>query len=169
MDPVQTTVPQRLVNLLRRLLTVVVLLAIAGALLYLRDPPWLITYTAGLRAWERAEDGTPFRWSAAHSSLFVPSDAGLVLVPVSTTFDAEGGEPLLVTVTIDDSRASRVLLEDARWQHITLTLPKPGTRRVRRLDIRASVTRGGYRRFRIGELKVSSDGVNWRPCCFLDR
>lgn len=153
---------------MRHLLTAVVVLAIAGALLYLRDPPWLISYTYGLRPWQRA-DGTAFRWSTSHSSFFVPSDAGVVLLPVSTTFDADGAEPMLITVAIDDIRASRVLLEDAQWKHVTLTLPKPGSRRVRRIDIRASVMRHGYRRFRIGELKVSSDGVHWRPCCFPDR
>ena len=154
---------------MRRLLTAVILLAIAGGILYLRDPPWLISYTTGLRPWERAEDGTAFRWSASHSSFFVPADAGVVLLPVSTTFDIGGDQPMLVTVAIDDIRAARVLLEDAQWKHVTLTLPKPGGRRVRRVDIRASVTSHGYRRFRIGELKVSSDGVQWRPCCFPDR
>jgi hypothetical protein len=154
---------------MRRLLTAVVLLAIAGGILYLRDPPWLIAYTTGLRAWERTQDGTAFRWSAAHSSFFVPADAGMVLLPVSTTFDAGADQPMLVTVAIDDVRVSRVLLEDAEWKHLTFTLPNPGSRRIRRIDVRASVPRGGYRRFRIGELKVSSDGVNWRPCCFPDR
>ena len=154
---------------MRRLLTAVALLAIAGGILYLRDPPWLISHTTGLRPWQRAEDGTAFRWSAAHSSFFVPSDAGVVLLPVSTTFDADGDQPMLITVAIDDVRAARVLVEDAHWKQLTLTLPKPGSRRVRRIDIRASVPRGGDRRFRIGEMKVSSDGVHWRPCCFPDR
>ena len=154
---------------MRRLLTLAVLLAIAGGILYLRDPPWLITYTTGVRAWERAEDGTPFRWSTSHASFFVPADAGLVLLPVSTTFDAGGDKPMLVTITIDDVRASRVLLEDPRWQLVTLTLPKPGSRRVRRIDVRTSLTRNDNRGVRIGELKVSRDGVQWRPCCFLDR
>lgn len=138
---------------MRRLLMAVVLLVFAAGIAYLRDPPWLISYTSGLRPWQRAADGTIFRWSASHSSLFVPSDAGVVLLPVSTTFDAGGDQPMLVTVAIDDVRAARVLLEDAQWKHITLTLPKPGSRRVRRVDIRASVPRGVYRRFRIGELK----------------
>ena len=154
---------------MRRLLTAAVVLALAAGIWYLRDPPWLMSYTYGLRPWQRAEDGTTFRWSAAHSSFFVPSDAGVVLLPVSTTFDADGDQPMLVTVAIDDIRASRVVLEEAQWKYITLTLPKPGSRRVTRVDIRASVTRGGYRRFRIGEVKASSDGVNWRPCCFTNR
>jgi hypothetical protein len=138
---------------MRRLLTAIALLAIAGGILYLRDPPWLISHTTGLRPWQRAEDGTAFRWSAAHSSFFVPSDAGVLLLPVSTTFDADGDQPMLVTVAIDDMRASRILLEDANWKYLTLTLPKPGNRRVRRIDVRASVPRGGYRGFRIGEIK----------------
>ena len=147
----------------------IVVLGVAAALLYLRDPPWLITYTTGLRAWERAEDGTAFRWSVSHSSFFVPSDAGFVLLPLSTTFEKGGDEPILVTVTVDDVRAARVLLEDARWQHVTLTIPSPGSRRVRRIDVRTSATRNDNRGVRVGELKVSHDGINWRPCCFLNR
>jgi hypothetical protein len=154
---------------MRRLLTAVVLLSTAAAILYLRDPPWLISYTTGLRAWERADDGTRFRWSVSHASFFVPSDAGTVLLPVSTTFAAGDDKPMLVTITIDDERAARVLLEDAQWKQVTLTLPKPGSRRVRRVDVRTSLTREDYRGVRIGELKVSSDGVHWRPCCFPDR
>lgn len=139
---------------MRRLLTAVVLLPIAGAILYLRDPPWLISYTTGLWAWERAEDGIPFRWSTSHASFFVPSDAGTVLLPVSTTFGAGGDKPMLVTITIDDERAARVLLEDAQWKPVTLTLPKPGSRRVRRVDVRTSLTRDDNRGVRIGELTL---------------
>ena len=75
----------------------------------------------------------------------------------------------MVTVTIDDDRAARVLLEDAQWKQVTVPLPKPGRRRVRRVDIRTSVTRDVYVGVRVGELKVSHDGIQWRPCCFLNR
>lgn len=139
---------------MRRLLTGVMLLSIAAAILYLRDPPWLISYTTGLRAWERAEDGTPFRWSTSHASFFIPSDAGTVLLPVSTTFGAGGDKPMLVTITIDDGRAARVLLEDAQWKQVALTLPRPGSRRVRRIDVRTSLTREDNRGVRLGELKL---------------
>lgn len=138
---------------MRRLLTAVVVLGVAGALVYLRDPPWLISYTTGLRAWERAEDGTAFRWSTSHASFFVPADAGAVRIPVSTTFGADDDAPLLISVAIDDVRVARVLLETAQWHYIAITLPEPGGRRVRRVDIRATAPRGSYRRFRIGEIK----------------
>lgn len=154
---------------MRRLLTAAVVLALAAGIWYLRDPPWLISYTTGLRAWQRAEDGTAYRWSTSHASFFVPSDAGSVLIPLSTTFGAGGDKPMLVTVTIDDQRGARVLLEDAQWKHVTVALPKPGRRRVRRVDIRTSVTRENNAGVRVGELKVSDDGAHWRPCCFLNR
>ena len=154
---------------MRRLLTAVVVLGLAAGIWYLRDPPWLISYTTGLRAWQRAEDGTAFRWSTSHASFFVPADAGALLIPVSTTFGAAGDKPMVVTVTIDDDRAARVLLEDAQWKQVTVPLPKPGRRRVRRVDIRTSVTRDDYVGVRVGELKVSHDGIQWRPCCFLNR
>jgi hypothetical protein len=139
---------------MRRLLTAVMLLSIAAATFYLRDPPWLIAYTTGLRAWERTDDGTRFRWSTSHASFFVPADAGTVLVPLSTTFGPGDDQPMVVTVTIDDERAARVLLEDAQWKHVTLTLPRPGSRRVRRIDVRTNLTRADNRGVRIGELKL---------------
>jgi len=145
---------------MRRLLTAVVLLAIAGGILYLRDPPWLISYTTGLRAWQRAADGTAFRWSTSHASFFVPADARAVVVPISTSFGQSGDGPMVVTITIDDERAARVLLEDAQWKHVMLTLPSPGSRRVRRVDVRTSVTREDNHGVRIGELKVSHSGMD---------
>jgi hypothetical protein len=152
-----------------RVLTAVVVLGLAAGIWYLRDPPWLISYTTGLRAWQRAEDGTAFRWSTSHASFFVPSDAATLWIPVSTTFGAAGGKPMLVTITIDDVRGARVLLEDPQWKDVTIALLKPGRRRVRRVDIRTSVTREGNVGVRIGELKVSHDGQHWRPCCFMNR
>jgi len=140
---------------MRRLLTAGVAVAAACALFYLRDPAWLITHTTGLRPWERSADGTAFRWSGRHASFFVPSDARAVLVPISTTFDPRGDQPMVVTIAIDDEIAARVLLENADWKHVTLTLPPRSHRRVRRVDVRTSVTREDNHGVRIGELEVS--------------
>ena len=142
------------------------LAVVAAALLYLRDPPWLVDYTTGMRGWQRAEDGAAFRWAGSHASFFVPADAGHVLIPVSTTFTDGDNQPMVVTITVDDERAARVLLQDARWTDVTLTLPPKGNRRVRRVDVRTSRTRADYHGVRIREIKVSHDGADWRPCCF---
>jgi hypothetical protein len=149
-----------------RVLTAAILIAAAcGALWYLRDPAWLITQTTGLRGWERSPDGTRFRWSGGHASFFVPSDEHIVRIPVATTFDVGGSAPMMVTFTIDGSRAGRVLLTDGAWQEVTLSMPPRGSRRVRRVDVLTSVTREDNHGVRLGEPKVSRDGRAWRPCC----
>ena len=148
-----------------RVAAAVLLACVCGGLWYLRDPAWLITETTGLRGWERASNGTRFRGSGGHASFFVPSDEQAVRIPVATTFDVRGSEPMVVTFTIDGTRAGRVLLTDGAWQEVTLTLPPRGSRRVRRIDVRTSVTREDNHGVQLGEAKVSRDGRAWRPCC----
>lgn len=131
------------------------LVAAACAAWYLRDPAWLIDQTTGLRAAERAPDGTVFRWSGGHASFFVPSDASAIRIPVATTFGARGTAPMVVTVFVDDARSGRVLLTDEGWQSLTIPLPPRGSRRVRRIDIRTSVVREGNHGVRIGEVQVA--------------
>jgi hypothetical protein len=133
------------------------ILAIVAALgigaWYLRDPPWLIHQTTGLRAPERAPDGTVFRWSGGHASFFVPSDAGTIRFPVATTFDAADAKPMVVTVFVDDARAARVLLVDDTWHTLTIALPPRGSRRVRRIDIRTSVVRDDNHGVKVGDVR----------------
>lgn len=146
--------------------------ALGGAMWYLRDPSWLAGQTTGLRGWERAPDGTGYRWSGGHASFFVPSDARQVRIPIATTFDPRvfrGDEPMLVTFAIDDIRAGRALLSDARVQDVTLDLPPPGSRRVRRIDVRTNIAREGNHGVKIGEVTVTRDGTVWRPCCSAPR
>jgi hypothetical protein len=140
----------------RRRVAAWLLLAIgtASALWYLRDPAWLADQTTGLRKWERAADGTRFRWSGRHASFFVPADATRVVVPIATTFDAPDAQ-MMVTFTIDDMRAARVLLTNASWTPVTLDMPPRGSRRVRRIDVRTSVTREGNHGVKIGEVVVN--------------
>lgn len=156
----------------RGIVLVLLVLATAAALAYLRDPPWLIDETTGLRPWQRAADGRRARWSGGHASFFVPSNVRALRVPIATTFDDTepgGDRPMLVSFSIDDRRAGRTVLTGPGWQDVTLALPAPGTRRVRRIDLRTSVTRTDNRGVQIGEVEVTTDGQNWRLCCFPDR
>ncbi|HYT67339.1 MAG TPA: hypothetical protein VEL51_13015 [Vicinamibacterales bacterium] len=135
--------------------------ACVGVLWYLHDPAWLIDQTTGLRPWHRASDGTLSRWSGGHASFFVPSNLSQIRIPVSTTFDPRepGGErPMLVTFSIDDRRVGRVLLTGPGWQEVTLPMPPPGSRRVRRIDVRTNITREDNHGVQIGQL-----------CCFSSR
>ena len=152
----------------RRFVIAAVVVILGGTLWYLRDPPWLSGHTTGLRGWHREPDGSAYRWSGGHASFFVPADARQVRIPVATTFDARGPrgfDPMLVTFTIDDVRAGRALLTDSQRQDVILEMPPRGSRRVRRVDVRTSVTRDDNHGVKIGELTISQNGTDWRPCC----
>ena len=139
----------------RHAIFVMVFLAAAAALLgYLRDPPWLLATTSGLRPWETGADGTRFRWMGGHASVFVPSSARAVELPVRTTFDAPGDWPITVTVAIDDRMSDRIVLSDSEWHSMLLRLPPAGGRKVRRLDIRLDRTRDDNYGAAIGELRI---------------
>ena len=133
---------------------ILALLAVLGcAAWYLRDPPWLIDQTTGLRRPERAADGTVFRWSGGHASFFVPSAGRTIRIPVATTFDARGATPMVVSVFVDDVRAARLLLTDDAWHDVAVELPPPGSRRVRRIDIRTSVVREDNHGVKVGTIR----------------
>ena len=136
----------------RRLAWIAVAGALVGTLAYLHDPPWLIGQTSGLRGWEHRGNEPRYRWSGAHASFFVRSDAEAIEFPVSTTFDARDARPMLVTVSVDDRVAARVVLSDSAWQRVRVALPPPGSRRVRRIDVRTSVTRESNHGVRIGDV-----------------
>jgi len=132
------------------LIAVVLLFA---ALAYLRDPPWLIGVESGFRPWERAENGVRSRWTGGHASLFIPSTAASVTVPVRTTF-AAGDAPVTVTISIDDRPAVAAELRDDSWHRLTLPLPDRSTRRVRRIDIRVDRTRPGNRGVAVADVEL---------------
>jgi len=135
-------------------LALLVAAAVIAAAAYLRDPPWLPSITSGLRSWESDRDGTKFRWMGGHASLFVPSAARAIEIPLHTTFESPGDWPVTVSVAIDDRPGDRLVLSDGEWHTILLRLPPAGSRRVRRIDIRVDRTRGGNRGAAIGELRI---------------
>jgi hypothetical protein len=121
--------------------TIVLLAAVCALLAYLRDPPWLMKITSGLRPPQTDASGRRFRWSGGHASLFVPSNARLVSIPLRAAFDSPADPPVTVTITIDDRPADRLVLQDPEWHLSTIRLPAAGSRRVRRIDIRVDRTR----------------------------
>jgi hypothetical protein len=141
---------------MRRAVSITLVVLAAFALWYLRDPAWLIDQTTGLRPPQREADGIVTRWSGGHASFFVPSHLTSLRIPLATTFDPRepgGDRPMMVTFTIDDEKAGRILLTGPEWQEITLPMPAPGSRRVRRVDVRTNVTREGNRGVRIGQYR----------------
>jgi hypothetical protein len=137
----------------RLLLLAAAMLAIA-AIAYLHDPEWLINVESGFRGWETATDGTRYRWTNGHASFFVLSDASTAEIPVRTTVSTASDVPVLVTLTIDDRLADQLVLNDDGWQRVKLRLPVPGSRRVRRIDIRVNRTKTGNRGVQVGEVMV---------------
>ena len=129
-------------------------MALCVALIYLRDPPWLLSTTSGMRGWEADANGPRFRWMGGHASLFVPSSAHAIEIPLRTTFDQSSDWPMTVTVSIDDRRAQQLVLADAIWHSIVLRMPPPGSRKVRRIDIRVDRTRDDNRGAAVGEVAI---------------
>ena len=139
----------------RRILApIVAALAVVAALAYLRDPPWLISRTSGLHEWLQPPGQPRYRWSGGHASFFVRADTGTFDIPVSTTFDLPEDAPMMVTVSVDGDTAARVVLTDASWQRVRIALPPPGSRKVRRIDVRTNVTRDNNRGVRVGEIEL---------------
>jgi hypothetical protein len=135
--------------------SVLALLALAGVLVYLRDPPWLLTMSSGLRDWERAPDGARVRWAGPHASFFVPADAWNVRLRLRTTFDRPGDSPIAVSISIDDQPVDRLVLSDPSWRESVVRLPARGSRQVRRVDVRADRAREDNRAVQIGEVVVT--------------
>lgn len=138
----------------RLLVSGVLAVALIATLIYLRDPPWLLSTSSGMRGWEADTNGTRFRWMGGHASMFVPSSARTVEIPLRTTFDQTDDRVITVNVSIDDRSADQLVLADAGWHAVVLRMPPPGSRRVRRIDIRLDRTRDDNRGAAVGEVRV---------------
>jgi hypothetical protein len=139
---------------MKRALPAIVAAAVVIAVLaYLRDPPWLIGIESGFRGWQNGEGGVRYRWTDGHASFFVPSSAPSITFPARVTFDSRDDPPVLVSIAIDDRPADAFELRDDRWLTRRLVMPPPGTRRVRRIDIRVDRLRSGNRGIQLGEVE----------------
>ena len=134
------------------------LIGLFGALAYLHNPPWLAHQTVGLRPAQTGRDGRRFRFSGMHAAFYLPSNAGVVHIPVATTFDEQGRDPMVVTFWIDDVRSARLLLTDADWHDVELNIPRRRWRRLVRVDVRTSVVRPDNHGVKIGEIDCCSAG-----------
>jgi hypothetical protein len=129
-------------------------LMLVAALAYLRDPPWILSMTSGMRRWETDAAGARFRWMGGHASFFVPAAAHAVEIPLRVTFDGPGDWPVVVTIALDDRFVDRIVLADDGWRYSVVRLPAPGSRRARRIDVRVDRTREDNRGAAIGEIRV---------------
>ena len=118
----------------------VVVAIIVAALAYLRDPPWLLSYTHGfIDDRSRAE---PVRWTTGHAAFFVPADLRAVRLRMRDVKLDPADWPISVVITIDDRTVDHVRFDDEGWREIVLRLPPRGSRNARRIDIKLDRTRG---------------------------
>lgn len=120
----------------RRAKAIAALIAVVAALAYLRDPPWLGSVTSGLRDWDHGDPAQIFRWTNGRASLFIPSSATAVMIPLRSAFPAPGGGPVVVEIRVDDRYLATVTLTDTReWVRHEFPLGnRPTNRRFRRID-----------------------------------
>jgi hypothetical protein len=130
----------------RWLIGTIMVVSVAGALWYLRDPPWVAAVTSGMRDWEVDPTGTRFRWTAGHASFFVPSAASEMTVPIRALFPSSDGRPVVVRFAVDDRSVATVeLINAAEWSRPVIPLPRrTGRRHYRRVDVRVSRVVGFY-------------------------
>jgi hypothetical protein len=137
----------------RRALAALAIAAMAAAIAYLRDPPWLVHMESGFRGRQTGPDGIRYRWTDGHASFFVPVAATSLTIPIRAAFEQPGDPPVLVSLAIDDRPADAFVLKDDRWVARRLRMPPPGSRKHRRIDVRVDRLRGGNRGVQIGEVE----------------
>ena len=124
----------------RRLAIVVGGVALIAALTYLHDPPWIGNVTSGMREWEYSDPEMVFRWTAGRASLFVPSDAKAVMIPLRSGIPGPLSGEVTVEVRVDDRFLATIRLIDPKeWVRQELPLGNRAThRRFRRIDLHVS-------------------------------
>jgi len=136
---------------MKRAAAIIMFVAVAALLAWLRDPGWLAGIESGFGRWERASDGVAYRWTAGRASFFVPADLPAIEIPVRLPIQP-GDWPVVVTISIDDRPADRVVITEDGWQARRVLLPARGSRRWRRIDIHVDRTRPGNRGVLVGEV-----------------
>ena len=136
----------------RWLAAALAIVVVASMVAYLRDPAWLAGVESGLHAWRTGPDGARYRWTTGHASFFVPASSSRLSIPVRVTFDQPGDPPVRVRIAVDDRPADEFELRDDRWSTRRILLPPPGSRHLRRIDIRVDRLRSDNRGIQLGEI-----------------
>jgi O-antigen ligase len=90
----------------------------------------------GLSAWQRGEDGVPYRVAHQRSTVFVPAAARTARIPLRAL---PPGRELRVELMLDGHAADVIVVPRDRWYDLRLLLPEHNDRtRFRRLDIRVA-------------------------------
>jgi len=111
--------------------------SVVVALAYLYDPPWIGGVTSGMGGWEYSDPDTVFRWTNGRASLFIPSHATAVIIPLRSGFPHPFGGAVTVEIRVDDRFLATIALKDpGEWVRQELPLGnRPTRRRFRRIDL----------------------------------
>ena len=86
-----------------------------------------------LSAWRDAIEGVRYRLAGPTSSVFLPADAQMVVVPLRAVGPTA---EVRVELRLDGRPADVVVIPSERWQYLRLTLPRDSEGpRFRRLDL----------------------------------
>jgi O-antigen ligase len=88
--------------------------------------------STGVYGIERANDGTPFRWTAPQVTLYLPAEWRVLTLPLR----ALAPMPQTVRISLDERRIDEVTLVDHAWRTVTYALPPSKTgEKYHRLDL----------------------------------
>jgi len=121
----------------RRIAIIVGGVALVAALAYLRDPPWLANVTSGMREWDYSDPRMVYRWTAGRASLFIPSDAKAVMIPLRSGIPGPLMGEVPVEIRVDGRFLATIILTDPmEWVRKEIPLGNRVThRRFRRIDL----------------------------------
>jgi hypothetical protein len=89
----------------------------------------------GLSAWHDAIDGVRYRLADSTSSVFLPAEAQMVILPLRAT----GTSEVRLELRLDGRPADVVSIPSDRWHSLRLALPRDrDAPRFRRLDLRVA-------------------------------
>jgi hypothetical protein len=136
----------------RRALLLLAFVTLIAALVYLRDPPWLLTHTYGLDDWHTLPDGRRARWTAARASFHVPADVKTITLPLRSLKQYKEDWPITAIVLVDDRPAAQLTFHHEEWYQVPVRIPPAGSRRARRIDIKLDRLREDGRAIELGEV-----------------
>jgi O-antigen ligase len=91
----------------------------------------------GFHDWDRDGQGTKFRWSSDHSTMFMSKEMSQINLPIGASL---GGTPkgVEVRIFVDGHRAGQLFLTDEAWHDVRLVAPRTG--KTWRIDLYVSPT-----------------------------
>jgi hypothetical protein len=94
----------------------------------------------GLSQWQTAEDGERYRIADYAATVFIPSDAAVVRMPLRVSPESAG--PALVNVRLHGSLVDRVQVHGTSWTWFKFNVPERGEARFIPLELQLAAEAG---------------------------